>query len=66
MGFETKVLSIVAEILDNDRSAEFSYGSMFVDCTASQAAEIETTLLEVLSCGIIVSPLRDEFAFDFV
>ena len=66
MGFETKVLSIVADILEDDRSADLYSGSMFVDCTASQAAEIETTLLEVLSCGIIVSPLRDEFAFDFV
>jgi hypothetical protein len=66
MGFETKVLSIVADILETTRSADFYNGSMFVDCTASQAAEIETTLLEVLSCGIIVSPLRNEFAFDFV
>lgn len=67
MGFETKVLSIVADILENDRSADFYSGSMFVDCTASQAAKIETKLLEVLSCGIIVSPNPfNKFAFDFV
>ena len=66
MGFETKVLSIVADVLENDRSANFYNGSMFVDCTASQAAEIETTLLDILSCGIIVSPCNGEFAFDFV
>ena len=66
MGFETKVLSIVADILENDRSAEFAYGSMFVECTASQAAKIETALNEVLSCGIIVSPGPKDFAFDFV
>jgi len=66
MGFETKVLSIVADVLENDRSANFYNGSMFVDCTARQAAEIETTLLEILNCGIVVTPLREEFAFDFV
>lgn len=66
MGFETKVLDIVAEVLGNDRSAEFSYGSMFVDCTARQAAKIETALSEVLSCGIIVTPGPNEFSFDFV
>lgn len=66
MGFETKVLSIVADILENDRSAEFAYGSMFVECTASQAAKIETALSEILSCGIVVSPGPNEFAFDFV
>ena len=66
MGFETKVLDIVAEVLENDHSAEFSYGSMFVDCTARQAAKIETALAETLSCGVIVTPGKEEFAFDFV
>ena len=66
MGFETKVLSIVADVLENDRSADFYNGSMFVECTARQAAEIETTLLDILSCGIVVSSCSGVFAFDFV
>jgi hypothetical protein len=66
MEFETKVLSIVSGILKSDRDADFYMGSLFAVCTAKQAAKIETALKESLECGIIVSPLRDEFAFDFV
>jgi hypothetical protein len=66
MGFETKVLDIVAEVLENNNSAEFSYGSMFVDCTARQAAKIETALSEILNCSVVVTPGAEEFAFDFV
>lgn len=67
MGFETKVIRAVAEVIERDRCANFYNGTMFVDCDASEAAEIETFLLEnVVNCGIVVSKVDREFAFDFV
>jgi len=66
MGFETKVLSIVADILEDDRSAGFYNGSMFVDCSARQATVIKSKLLDQLACDIMVSRASGEYAFDFV
>ena len=66
MGFETKVLDIVAEVLENNRSAEFFYGTMFVDCTPRQAAKIETALIDAMNLRMIVSQSNSEFSFDFV
>ena len=67
MGFETKVLAEVATVLGRERAASFTNGTMFVDCTVSEAVKIETALLEnVLTCGIILSRVGDESAFDFV
>ena len=67
MGFETKVLAGVATVLGRERAASFTNGTMFVDCTVSEAVKIETALLEnVVTCGIILSRVGDESAFDFV
>jgi len=67
MGFETKVLAEVATVLGRERAASFTNGTMFVDCTVSEAVKIETALLEnVVTCGIILSRVGDESAFDFV
>ena len=67
MGFDTKVLDEVATVLGRERAASFTNGTMFVDCTVSEAVKIETALLEnVVTCGIILSRVGDESAFDFV
>ena len=41
-------------------------GTLFVECNASNAAKIETALIEKLKCGVIVSKVGPEFSFDFV
>lgn len=45
--------------------AVFYAGSLFVQCDSRTAAKIETALIEVLECGVIVSKVGSEFAFDF-
>lgn len=46
-------------------TANMYAGSLFVACTPKDAAKIETTLKENLNCGVIVSKIGPEFAFDF-
>jgi hypothetical protein len=41
-------------------------GTMFVTCNVSMAAKIKTALAGALNCGVIVSKVGPEFAFDFV
>lgn len=64
MGFETKVLDVVSKVTADE--AYFYNGTMFVECTARAAAQIETILLQKFNTGIIVSSVDGEFAFDFV
>jgi len=66
MGFEKRVLDKVADVLGDAKSAEFTCGTLFVDCSATEAAKIETMLIELTRGGIIVSKTPAEFAFDFV
>lgn len=67
MGFEKKVLDVVAKVVKQDDTANFAYGTLFVPgITAKQAAKIETKLIEAFKCGIIVSKVAEEFSFDFV
>lgn len=67
MGFEKKALEVVAKVVKQDDTANFAYGTLFVPAiTASQAAKIETKLIESFKCGIIVSKAGEEFCFDFV
>lgn len=46
-------------------TAHMYAGTLFVACTPRDAAKIETTLIENLNCGVIVSRVGPEFAFDF-
>lgn len=64
MGFETVVLDRVATVLGEDNKASFAYGTLFVNCTAEEAAKIETSLNKMTK--VIVSKTPAEFAFDFV
>ena len=66
MSFEKTVLAAVARVLKSDNKASFAYGSLFVECSVAEAVKIETALLKVLGCGIILSRAGDESAFDFV
>jgi hypothetical protein len=66
MGFEKVVLDKVEKVLKTDNRAYFAYGTMAVECSAKEAAKIETALLKDATYGIIVSKAGEEFLFDFV
>lgn len=66
MGFEKVVLAEVASVLGETDKAEFTNGTLFVECSVADAVKIESALLEMLSCGIILSRVGSESAFDFV
>ena len=66
MGFEAQVLSKVSNILGSNDKASFTYGTLFVNCSAQEAAQLETALIAVTNGGVIVSKTPAEFAFDFV
>jgi hypothetical protein len=65
MGFEKTVLNVVSETL-GDVPAVFTCGSLFVECSVAEAVKLETSLLSKLNCGIILSRVGCESAFDFV
>ena len=67
MSFEKRVLEKVSKI--TNKNAIFVYGTLFVCCTAKEAAKIETMLINAYKCGIIVTAQRhedSEFSFDFI
>jgi hypothetical protein len=66
MGFEKRVLDVVEETLGRSRSASFTSGTLFVECSVPEAVKIETQLLKSFRTGIILSRVGDESAFDFV
>jgi hypothetical protein len=66
MGFEKVVLNEVATVLKEERKACFFNGSLFVECTAKDAARVETALIELTKGGVIVSGYSNEFVYDFV
>jgi len=41
-------------------------GTLFVECSGRTAAKIETALIDELKCGVRVSKVGNEYAFDFV
>lgn len=66
MGLEKVVLAEVAKVLESDKKASFFSGTLFADCTAKEAARIETVLIKKFMFGVIVSKSGSEFAFDLV
>jgi len=66
MGFEKVVLAEVATVLGTTKAASFTNGTLFVECSVPDAVKIETALLNVVNCGIILSRVGDESAYDFV
>jgi hypothetical protein len=65
MGFEKRVLDVVAKVVGEGK-ASFTSGTLFVECTIPEAVRIETALLAYVDCGIILSRVGDESAYDFV
>ena len=66
MGFEKVVLAEVAKVMKSEKTAEFTNGTLFVFCSVPEAVKIETALLKIVNCGIILSRVGDESSFDFV
>lgn len=68
MSFEKRVLVVVRKVMAAvpSYSAEFVNGSLFVQCTVREAVKLETALLKELRCGIILSRIDGESAFDFI
>jgi len=66
MGFENVVLAEVAKVVKADNKASFTCGTLFVECSIAEAVKIETALLKKFQCGIVLSRIGDESAFDFV
>lgn len=66
MGFEKTVLVEVAKVLKSDNKAGFTNGTLFVECSVPEAVKIETALLKKVNCGIILSRVGSESAYDFV
>jgi hypothetical protein len=66
MGFEKVVLAEVAKVVKADNKASFTNGTLFVECSVPEAVKIETALLKIVNCGIILSRVGDESAYDFV
>jgi hypothetical protein len=66
MAFEKMVLDVVATVLKSDNQAEFTSGTLFVECSVKEAIKIETALLKKVNCGIILSRVGSESAYDFV
>jgi hypothetical protein len=65
MGFEKRVLDVVAKVVGEGKAA-FTNGTLFVECSIPEAVRIESALLEYVDCGIILSRVGDESAYDFV
>lgn len=57
--------SIAAGTVIDESRVDFYAGTMFVTCTTYEAAKIETALIKALNCGVIVSKVGPQFAFDF-
>ena len=66
MGFEKTVLVEVANVLKEDRKASFTNGTLFVECSIADAVKIETALLKIVNCGVMLSRVGEETAYDFV
>ena len=67
MGFEKVVLNKVADALGEDNKASFSYGTLFVDCTETEARVVFHKLCKDYGLGKVqVSKTPAEYAFDFV
>ena len=63
--FETKALQVAQRI--TGQAGDFYNGTLFLECDASNAALVESALIQALHCGVVVSKAtHTEFSFDFV
>ena len=67
MGFEKKVLEVVAKTIGAETEARFFNGSLFVECTVAEAVKLETKMLKTLNCGIVMCrESKSTTAYDFI
>ena len=68
MGFETVVLTKVADVLGTDNQASFSYGTLFVECTEEESRKVFARLSKDMFGKVLVSKGKTspEYAFDFI
>lgn len=67
--FSAKAIDAVYDVLENSEVAQTATmyaGTLFVKCNSYSAAKIQTALIEKLKCGVILSKVGPETAFDFV
>ena len=68
MGFETKVLAVVEEIMGNTNSAGFAFGTLFVGTfDKSEAKRIHKALSEMTSAKVVMTYNKQasEYSYDF-
>lgn len=66
MKFEAVVLRKVADILGNDTSASFDYGTLFVKCSEEDARAVLERLMKDYSNRVEMNKTPAEYAFDFI
>ena len=66
MKFEAVVLRKVAEILGNDTSASFDYGTLFVKCSEEDACAVLDRLMKDYNNRVEMNKTPAEYAFDFI
>ena len=68
MGFEKRILNEVEDVLERDRSASFTCGCLFVDCTEQEARKVFHRLSQEFGLGKVQvnGPIQGEYAYDFL
>ena len=68
MGFETVVLNVVAEVLDNPSKAGFSNGTLFVWCDHHDIERIVRALTDVIHPRMqtTYNDRTGEYSIDFI
>lgn len=68
MSFEKRVLDTVSKVLQNDNSASFTYGTLFVACAENEARKLFHKLSKEYGSGKvqIAGPIQGEYAYDFI
>lgn len=70
MGFEKRVLAVVSEALEEEQTACFKYGTLFVLASPAEAQALLAKLRDELWCDVALSgPMNymgwTEYAYDF-
>jgi hypothetical protein len=67
MTFESQVINNISPILESGEHAEFSYGSLFVECSEQTARTVFHKLSKEAGLGKVkISKTPAEYVFDFV
>jgi hypothetical protein len=67
MEFESQVITNISPFLESGEHAEFSYGSLFVECSEKTARSVFHKLSQDAGLGKVkISKTPVEYVFDFV